>query len=254
MRILIALLLVVSTAFADTATYQMTERTRASVIVTEYGPGMISFTGTLVPDISGVRFVDRLSNHEDKAVYIATVGDDDWFVWWDGTDTWKVSQEIGETDPSWTRTNASVIGAFTAGTNVTGTATAASDGFLKYENSSPYPWTPASLEVVQGAGITNNVTMTVYRVFDYAAPIRGASTVTNAFGETETVIDTSPASESWRQFSNEVFSVAQDATNKVYSVNTDPILASDVYIDTDDVIVIKYDSLTGVYFRINGVK
>ena len=255
-KLLLAALLVAGSVFADTATYQQTDRTRASVIITAKGLGMLSFTGDLDPDITGVRFVNIEDNHNDQAVYSATVGDDEFFLWWDGSTNWELTSEVGDLDDHyWRRANSSPIGEYTSQADSTGTATAASDGYLEFQNTADYPWTPATFEVVQHTSITtNNISMTLYRVYDYRETVVGNVSFTNAFGQVETRFDPTVIDRTWRQMENKVFSAAQTADEAVYSINTDPVFPQNLYIDTDDVIVIKYDALLGTQFRINGIK
>ena len=231
MKVLVAFLFMVSVAFGQMSTYQMTSYTDASVIITEKGVGMLSFTGTVTPDITGVRFIES-GVHGQKPYYHANIDGEDWFVWWDESDdNWILNQDVSEPTetPLWVRDNLSPVGAFTADTGATGTATSAVDGQLVFDNRNLFPWRISSIEIVQAQTITTNtVSVSVARVVG---------------GE-----------EPWEQFESNVLSVGQTANSAIYSTNTDPSIPANVYVDVDNAVVIRYNTLDGTIFRINGMK
>ena len=120
-------------------------------------------------------------------------------------------------------------------------------------NEAEQPWRLLTLEIVQGADKTNNISIDIIRAFDFEAQIVGERTVTNAFGLVETFIDTTVTNRTWRTFTNRVFSTEQTTAAEVYWDNS-AVKIPPVYVDGDDVIVVDYDNDSGFFFRLTGEK
>lgn len=63
------------------------------------------------------------THNQKKTLKLAT---GDWYIWWDGTDTWNISTVIGTQGAAyWTRVDPAIEGAYTEGGTATGEATLA---------------------------------------------------------------------------------------------------------------------------------
>ncbi len=77
-------------------------------------------TGTLDPDTTGT--YNPVLSYNDKRCYEITTTQ--WFLWWDGIDTWNISTIPGiQGTDFWTRTDPDIEGLYTPGGTATGDAT-----------------------------------------------------------------------------------------------------------------------------------
>lgn len=77
-------------------------------------------TGELTPDITGT--YNPIGPYNSMPSYeIAATG---WFIWWDGSENWKITSVLGvEEEDFWTRNNVSIEGIYTPGGTAIGDAT-----------------------------------------------------------------------------------------------------------------------------------
>lgn len=79
-------------------------------------------TGELTPDSTGT--YNLFGRYEGKQTFKLTTGD--WYIWWDGTDTWNISTVIGTQGADfWTRTDPAIEGVYDPGGTAVGDATVA---------------------------------------------------------------------------------------------------------------------------------
>lgn len=83
-------------------------------------------TGVQVPNVSGVFLMIELHNDE---LYFQR-HDEAWFIWWDGVDTWNISEVLGvQGDSFWTRTDPTVDGDYVPQGTAQGTPTVEPSNF-----------------------------------------------------------------------------------------------------------------------------
>lgn len=79
-------------------------------------------TGTLSPDVTGT--YNPVGGYNGKNYYKLSTGD--WYLWWDGVDTWTISTVLGtEGAAYWTRVDPAIEGVYSPGGTATGDATVA---------------------------------------------------------------------------------------------------------------------------------
>ncbi|GAH25418.1 unnamed protein product [marine sediment metagenome] len=85
-----------------------------------YDPRNYEVTGILVPDVTGT--YDPRISYNDKPLYEITTTQ--WFIWWDGIDTWNISTVPGIQGTNfWTRTDPDIEGIYDPTPPATGDAT-----------------------------------------------------------------------------------------------------------------------------------
>lgn len=86
----------------------------------QYDTWANSITGTLVPNVTGV--YPPVDWHNDKNYFRRT--DEAWFIWWDGVDTWNISEVLGvQGDAYWIRTSPAIEGEYVPQGTAAGTPT-----------------------------------------------------------------------------------------------------------------------------------
>jgi hypothetical protein len=95
----------------------------SNICIKFYPETSYNITGTLTPDAAGSYSSE--SQHEGAPSYANSLRT--FFVWWDGVDSWIVSDEIGNIEnPYWKRTDPAIVGDYTPQNAAVGTATIAS--------------------------------------------------------------------------------------------------------------------------------
>jgi len=68
-----------------------------------------SITGTPAPDVTGTYL--HTGHHNNEHYYQRP--DDAWFIWWDGVDTWNISEALDvQGNDYWTRTDSDIEGEY----------------------------------------------------------------------------------------------------------------------------------------------
>jgi hypothetical protein len=94
-------------------------------ILLEYNPDLnliipYHVTGTLSPDAAGNYMAE--SGYKEKFTYVSP--ERAFFLWWDGIDSWIISDSIGwKEGPYWLRTDPAIIGVYAPQGGATGIAT-----------------------------------------------------------------------------------------------------------------------------------
>ena len=89
---------------------------------TRYTDQLYTVSGTLSPDVTGTYNPVGTYNLKPSYEIVAT----DWFIWWDGIDSWIISTVRGtEGTNFWTRTDPAIEGVYSPTLPATGDATVA---------------------------------------------------------------------------------------------------------------------------------
>lgn len=120
-------------------------------------------------------------------------------------------------------------------------------------NDADYPWRFLTFEVSQPANETNEISIEVFRAFDYEEQFVGDVVSTNAFGQVVTNFVNQVTNQVWKVMTNVVFEVTQTDENAVYHADSDPSLPP-IYVMDDDVVVVNHDFEDGFFFRLTGEK
>ncbi|MBA7618975.1 hypothetical protein ES703_26307 [subsurface metagenome] len=76
--------------------------------------------GVLTPDATGNYEADSVYN--DELTFVDS--ERDFFIWWDGIDSWIINEQVGHTDlPYWKRTDPSITGDYAPQAEAIGIAT-----------------------------------------------------------------------------------------------------------------------------------
>lgn len=100
--------------------YKFCKLEDATNIAILYDSRNYEVTGTLDPDVTGT--YNPIVSFNDKRSYEITATQ--WFLWWDGLDTWNISAAPGVQGADfWTRTDPDIEGDYDPGGTATGDAT-----------------------------------------------------------------------------------------------------------------------------------